>query len=81
MTVMRIEIGNGGERNGRRAPVEQKQEQHDSDDDQRLDQNLLNVVDRHLDEVGLPEQDGGRHILRRDTLQIGERRLDRRRSA
>ena len=66
-----------GERNGGGAPVEQEQEQHGGDDDEGLDQDPQHVVDRDLDEGGLPEQhvDGG-DVLREHALQVGERRLD-----
>ena len=40
-----------------RAHIHQEQEQHDGDDDSRLDQNALDVGDRRLDEGRLPELD------------------------
>ena len=48
---------NGGQRDGRGAPVQQEGEQHDGDDGHGLEQHLGDVVDRGLDEVGLAEQD------------------------
>ena len=59
-TVIRIETGIAVSEMQRRPPVQQEQEQHDRDDDQRLHQHALDVADRGLDEVGLPEQHVGR---------------------
>ena len=48
---------NRGQRDRRRAPVQQEGEQDDRDHERRLEQHALHVADRGLDEVGLPEQD------------------------
>ena len=64
---------NRGERNHRGSPVQEKGEQHDGDDDAGFHQDLFDVADRRLDEVGLAEDDlVGLDALRkrrRDLLQ------------
>ena len=64
---------NGRQRNERRAPVHQEQEQDHGDDDEGLDQNSQHIVDRDLDERSLPKQhvDGG-DALRQDALEIAQ---------
>ena len=50
--------------------VQQECEQHNGDDDAGFDENLFDVADRRLDEVGLAEHD----LIGFDALRNGEPR-------
>ena len=75
MSVIRIESGMAASEISGRAHVHQEDDEHERDDDGRLDQRLLQAADRGLDEGRLPEldvrrRDAGRQRLL-DDLQRG----------
>ena len=58
------------QRDGRRSQVREEQEDDDDDQQAAVAERLDDVVDRHLDEVGLPEDPAiDRHALRQLRLQ------------
>ena len=66
-----------GQRDHRGSPVQQKREQHDGDDEAGFHQDLFDVADRRLDEVGLAEHDlVGLDALRQRRRDLLQRPLD-----
>ena len=63
---------NGDDRDQRRAQVAEEQEDHHDDDQRRLQQRLLHLLDRGVDELGGVVGDGGLHAGRQLPLDVRE---------